>query len=106
VPTGDLAETHNPDLEVDESVFDAPKVNSQQGAVDLPPTLSEWAGPVFAQISPSRQRSFIPTSPPDSPREARPLTGWAACQRSALALAWMFLITLALAGTVIVTRFF
>lgn len=82
---------------IDESVFDAPKgVPKQSPGVDLPASLSEWAGPVFAQIAPGRQRQFAPASPSDSQREARPLGGWAACQRSLIALVWTIALTVIL----------
>ncbi|MBX9656587.1 DotU family type IV/VI secretion system protein [bacterium] len=89
---------------IDESVFDAPKTNAKQGSVDLPRTLSEWAGPVFAQIAPGRQRPFTPTTASDSQRDARPLTGWASCQRSLIALVWTLLATVILAVVWIVQR--
>ena len=98
----DLPETEEkplptpPDDMIDESVFAAPKGSLQQGGLDLPPTLTEWASPVFAQIAPGRQRGFMPETAADSPREARPLAGWAACQRSIVALVWTLLVTLVL----------
>lgn len=81
---------------IDESVFDAPKVTPKGGGVDLPRTLGEWAGPVFAQVVPGKQRPFTPVSVSDSQREARPLTGWASCQRSIIALVWTLLATVIL----------
>ena len=103
-PVSDVAPADDGSL-IDESVFDAPKVNAKQGSVDLPRTLSEWAGPVFAQIAPGRQRPFTPTSASDSQRDARPLTGWASCQRSLMALIWTLLGTVILAVVWIVQRF-
>jgi hypothetical protein len=81
-----------------ESFFDGSSVDgptgqgNQQGGLDLPNTLVEWAKPVYAQIAPGRQRQFIPVSPPDSQRDARPLSGWGAAQRAMMAFAWMVIL--------------
>ena len=84
---------------IDESVLDRPPVPGRgpAGATrDLPPTLEEWAGPVYAQIAPGRLRPFEASGAPESQRDARPLRGWQTLKRSLTTLAWMSVIVLAL----------
>ena len=58
-PTREATSVDNGSL-IDESVFDAPKVNPKQGSVDLPRTSPNRAGPVFAQIAPGETESLAP----------------------------------------------
>lgn len=83
---------------IDESVFDRPSGGPQQGVMDLPNTLDGWAAPVYAQIVPGRQRPFQPKTPSDSQRDARPLSGWASCQRAMIAFLWAIMLTVIAGG--------
>lgn len=78
---------------LDESAADGPMgQRNLEGGLDLPDTLEAWAKPVYLQIAPDRQRQFVPVSPPDSQRDARPLSGWGAAQRAMMAFAWMVIL--------------
>jgi type VI secretion system protein ImpK len=79
----------------EDSMFAPPAGGPQHGMMDLPDTLEGWAAPVYAQIAPGRQRPFQPNTAPDSQRDARPLSGWAACQRAMVGFLWTVLLTIA-----------
>lgn len=75
---------------------EVPLHEPSHGAHDLPPSLEDWAKPVFAQIAPGVVRAFAPSVASDSQRDARPLVGQRTLQRSAIMLFWMGLVTLGL----------
>lgn len=97
------AQSRRPDPMIDEDVVEGRRGGRNlHGGLDLPDTLDAWAAPVYAQIVPGRQRQFVPVSPPDAQRDARPLSGWGSAQRAMLAFAWMVIVSLGAGVTVLV----